>query len=238
MPIGLSESENRGPKFEVLIFLMFAALLAGCAHRGRVPEPTVPAEPVKPGTVEKGIASWYGEPYHGRRTASGEIYDMYRMTGAHRTLPFDSVVRVTRRDTGQRVEVRINDRGPFIEGRIIDLSYSAAQRIGLDIDGIAPVKVEVLDRRASERSEPVRAPAELLDRDCWWVQVGAFADQGNARRAEGALEAAGERAVVMESGDGLHRVRVGPMESKVSAEKTRERIQLEWPEATLVQCGG
>ena len=124
---------------------------AGCAHR-KATGPVTTAEdvqqrdiveppPVKPGRTEKGIASWYGEPYHGRRTASGEVYDMHAMTAAHKTLPFGSVVRVERRDTGDDVKVRINDRGPFIEGRIIDLSFAAAKKVGLDVDGVAPVRM-------------------------------------------------------------------------------------------------
>jgi rare lipoprotein A len=189
---------------------------------------------VRPGTVEKGIASWYGEPYHGRRTASGEVYDMHQVSAAHRTLPFGTVVRVTRRDTGQAVKVRINDRGPFIEGRIIDLSYGAAKRIDLDVDGIAPVKVEVLARTHEVRPGPQRPPPSTA---CWWVQVGAFAEIDNARRAERALEGAGERAVVLEAGSGVYRVRVGPVDSEEAAEKIRKRILHDWPEAQLVGCG-
>jgi rare lipoprotein A len=198
-----------------------------------VPEVT----PARRGTVERGIASWYGEPYHGRRTASGEVYDMYRVSAAHRTLPFGTLVRVTRRDTGQSVEVRINDRGPFIEGRIIDLSYGAAKRIGLDVDGIAPVKVEVLGRTQEVRSAPQHPPPST-ETECWWVQVGAFAGLDNARRAEQRLERAGERAVVLEAGSGLYRVRVGPVESEKDARKIRTRILGDWPEAQLVGCGG
>jgi len=93
---------------------------------------------------EVGYASWYGPKFHGRKTASGQVYDMYAMTAAHKTLPFGSIVRVTDLKTGQNVTVTINDRGPFVEGRIIDLSYAAAQEIGLDSNGVAKVKLEVL----------------------------------------------------------------------------------------------
>jgi rare lipoprotein A len=198
----------------------------------------VPQAPAKVGAVEKGIASWYGEPYHGRTTASGEVYDMHEMTAAHKTLPFDTVVRVTRRDTGQKVEVRINDRGPFIEGRIIDLSFAAAKRIGLVGDGVAPVKLEVLGRRAVGDRQPTSERVPVQEKECWWVQVGAFGDRKNARRAEKRLDDAGETAIVMESPDGLHRVRVGPLEKRDEAEATRSRILSEWPAATLVACGG
>ncbi|MGC8894662.1 MAG: septal ring lytic transglycosylase RlpA family protein [candidate division WOR-3 bacterium] len=93
---------------------------------------------------EVGIASWYGPKFHGGKTASGQIYDMYGKTAAHRTLPFGSVVRVTDLKTGKNTVVIINDRGPFVEGRIIDLSLGAAQEIGLDKNGLAKVKIEVL----------------------------------------------------------------------------------------------
>jgi len=94
--------------------------------------------------VEKGIASWYGPQYDGRQTASGEIFDQDAMTAAHRTLPFGTVVRVDDLDNGQSVKVRINDRGPFIHGRIIDLSRGAARRLGMVQAGLAHVRVEVL----------------------------------------------------------------------------------------------
>jgi len=234
-------SAFRFPLSAFLILLVAAvALSSGCAHRGRSSQPTTPQEPVSAGKTERGIASWYGEPYHGRQTASGEIYDMHRLTAAHRTLPFGTVVRVTRRDTGDTVEVRINDRGPFIEGRIIDLSYAAARRIGLDVDGIAPVEVKILkDRRPAEveRPPPKTPSSPSAATECWWVQVGAFGDRGNARRAEKKLEAAGEIAIVMESGDGLYRVRVGPVDSREEAEEARRRILTEWPQSNVVDCG-
>ena len=114
----------------------------------------MPAAPIVQG--EQGIASWYGHPYHGRRSASGEIYNMYDMTAAHRTLPFGTQVRVHDLENGRDVTVRINDRGPFVEGRIIDLSYAAAQAMGMK--GIARVRLEILGVGASPspRSLPCR----------------------------------------------------------------------------------
>jgi rare lipoprotein A len=228
-----------------------AALAAGCAHRG--PQPVAvpderppagmsgrPAEPVEKGHAEKGLASWYGEPYHGRRTASGEVYDMHRMTAAHRTLPFGTVVEVTRRDTGAEVRVRVNDRGPFVRGRIIDLSWAAAKVIGLDHDGLAPVKVVVVGREEPPPPSTV-ARGDVTPRppggDCVWVQVGAFSDLGNAERAERRLEAAGEAAVIVEGPGGLHRVRVGPFASDRDALEALARIAPDWPEAAAVPCG-
>jgi rare lipoprotein A len=212
------------------------ATLSGCAHHR--PEPVTAAE-ARPGAVEKGDASWYGHPYHGRQTASGEVYDMHRLTAAHRTLPFGTMVRVTRRDDHRWVEVRINDRGPFIRGRIIDLSYEAARRIGLDLDGVAPVRVEVLDRTHPAEPEAVPSPSiqDAAGEACWWVQVGAFSSAANARGAEIRLEAAGEPAVVVEGPGGIERVRVGPFDAERAAENALKRIRRDWPEAQLVPCG-
>jgi rare lipoprotein A len=213
------------------------------------PEPTPQPEPEekpkdegKKGKTEKGLASWYGEPYHGRRTASGEIYDMHEMTAAHRTLAFGTVVKVERRDTGADVKVRVNDRGPFVRGRIIDLSYAAARKIDLDRDGVAPVKVTVVGfedtpKKKDAEQEKQRAAPEPVGGDCLWIQVGAFGDISNARRAERRLEDAGEAAVIIEGPNGLHRVRLGPFDNEKDAVKALERISNDWPEAKAVPCG-
>jgi rare lipoprotein A len=193
------------------------------------------AEPVEESWTEKGIASWYGEPYHGRRTASGEIYDMHELTAAHRTLAFGSVVKVTRRDTGADVKVRINDRGPFIEGRIIDLSFAAAKKIDLDIDGVAPVKIKLVGHEVAPKRKPARGGEP---EDCFWVQVGAFADPDNARRVEAELERNGYEAVVLQGLDELWRVRVGPFDQENLAKKAHDRIIDAWPGALVVPCGG
>jgi rare lipoprotein A len=112
-------------------------LIVAPAPLSRAPEASAPR--AAPLAVEHGIASWYGRPFHGRRTASGEVYDMHALTAAHRTLPLRSYVRVRNPANGREVVVRVNDRGPFVRGRVIDLSYAAARRLG--IAGIAPVDV-------------------------------------------------------------------------------------------------
>lgn len=223
----------------VALAVVLLPMASGCAHHKPEPVTAAELEPAKPGTVEKGEASWYGHPYHGRRTASGERYDMHQLTAAHRTLPFETWVMVTRRDNGRSVEVRINDRGPFIKGRVIDLSYAAARRIGLDVDGVAPVSVEVLGRhpQSPEETPSPSTIEESAGATCWWVQVGAFGDPANARRAVDRLEAAGEHAVIVEGPGGLERVRVGPFDSERAVEKALERIRSDWPEAVLVTCG-
>src|SRR5262249_22694632 len=114
--------------------------LSACARVSTAPAPA----PVRVGAEETGLASWYGHPYHGRRTASGEVYDMNGMTAAHRTWPLGSSVIVTNVDSGQAAEVRLNDRGPFVDGRIIDLSYAAASVLGAVGPGVIPVKVRLV----------------------------------------------------------------------------------------------
>lgn len=212
--------------------MVLGLLLAeGCAHRAG------PAPSAVPGASQAGIASWYGEPFHGRRTASGEVYDMYQMTAAHKKLPFGTMVRVTRRDTRASTVVRINDRGPFVRGRIIDLSLAAAREIGLDLDGVAPVRIEVIgarERPQENTAQKKAAAPEVIG--CWWVQVGAFGDRDNAEKARERLERAGEPVAVTDGPRGLRRVRVGPFDSRDEVEAALLRLRAEWPPATVVRC--
>ncbi len=130
---------------------------------------TVPKN-AKPLLVETGLASWYGGPYHNRRAANGEIYNMNAMTAAHRTLPLNSIVRVTNLKTGNSTLVRITDRGPFVTGRVIDLSAAAAKEVNAWREGLAKVRLEVL-----------QAPASLDKGGRWCVQFGAFQEEDAAR---------------------------------------------------------
>lgn len=141
-----------------------AYLLSGCASRktaarGSPPpsgQPSVGrgeatehgAEARPTGSLEEGYASWYGAPFHGRRASNGELYDMHKFTAAHRTLPFNTVVRVTNLQNGRSAVVRINDRGPFVENRIIDLSFAAAREMDAIGPGVVPVRLEILDRKS------------------------------------------------------------------------------------------
>ena len=127
------------------------------------------------GRVQHGVASWYGKKFHGNPTASGEIYDMYQLTAAHKTLPLGTYVMVSNLENNKSVEVKINDRGPFVKGRIIDLSYAAARSIDMVERGTARVRVEVLRRKAVE----ARSQAEGFGRG-FTVQLGSFTDKGNA----------------------------------------------------------
>lgn len=225
---------RRSATLRVAATAVLVAVLGGCAHQAPRPR----TEPPRKGEREKGDASWYGHPYHGRRTASGEVYDMHDLTAAHRTLPFGTVVRVERRDTGAEVEVRINDRGPFVRGRVIDLSYAAARRIRLDVDGVAPVTVTVVgfEREPPRDTSPPPVPPGH-DADCVWIQVGAFGDLGNARRAVDWLRDHGYHAVLVEGPDGLQRVRVGPYDDGDDAERDLDKLRREYPPASLVDCG-
>jgi rare lipoprotein A len=129
---------------------------------------SVPANAV-PLLTETGLASWYGAPYHNRRGSNGELYNMHAMTAAHRTLPLGSIVRVTNGKTGDSVLVRITDRGPFRDGRILDVSYAAAKRLDIWQPGVAMVKLEVM-----------QTPASLSTGGRWAVQIGSFEDQKSA----------------------------------------------------------
>jgi rare lipoprotein A len=118
-------------------------LVSGCAKKTAAHVPS-PVKPARIGQTETGIASWYGIPYNGRRSANGEIYDMEKLTAAHRTLPFDTWVEVTNLANNKRVDVRITDRGPFVNGRIIDLSLAAAREIDMVTAGVVRVRIKVI----------------------------------------------------------------------------------------------
>ena len=157
--------------------------------------------------VEEGVASWYGIPFDGRRTSNGDIYDMHAFTAAHRTLPFGDVVRVTNLRNGRQIDVRINDRGPFVANRIIDLSLSAAQAIDMVGPGTAQVRIEVL-----------AGPNPRVG--FFGVQVGAFRMQDNAERLRAQLAASYSPVSVAtyDSPAGLfYRVRVGRLPAEDAA---------------------
>lgn len=212
--------------------------LAGCAHhhvtsapaRAPLPQPSAaPSNPPRPAGqqpeyVEEGVASWYGIPFNGHRTSNGEIYDMYQMTAAHRTLPFGAVVRVTNLRNGKQTEVRINDRGPFVAGRIIDLSLSAAQGIEMVGTGTAPVHLEVIS-----------GPNPSVG--FFGVQVGAFLVQENAERLKAQLEARYPPVTIVkfELPNGLfYRVRVGRLPSEDAARQLAEQLHSDEQFTTFV----
>ncbi len=187
----------RLPRLALVVLFALVLLLAGCGGkkqaRVQVPPPPevtpeVPAPPEEPAPslppgvshplyVEVGLASWYGPPYHNRRTSNGEIYDMHALTAAHRTLPLNSLARITNVETGHSAVVRITDRGPFIEGRMLDLSVAAAKKVDVWRPGLARVRLEVLE-----------TPAAIDHGGRWCVQMGAFSSRKEAAQLKEKLQ--------------------------------------------------
>lgn len=177
--------------------------------------------PTADGYREEGMASWYGRRFHGKKTASGELYDMYAMTAAHPTLPIPSYARVTALDSGRSVVVRVNDRGPFHKGRVIDVSYTAAHKLGFVSRGSARVRVEALDPDTYDtRGEAL--PGGVF------LQIGAFSRADSAQQLvarlarELALDSERTRVVLR---DKLHRVQLGPYASDDEALADRVRVR-------------
>jgi rare lipoprotein A len=174
-------------------------------------------EPIRDadGFRQRGTASWYGQEFHGRKTSNGEVYNMYGVSAAHKTLPFGTMVRVHNLRNGQQLDVRINDRGPFVKGRIIDLSFGAAQQLGVVGPGTAPVEIVALAAPARTVQQPGGltrlVPVDLTSGN-FTFQVGAFQDRNNAERLAAKLSRIYDHVHVasFDRGDGLyHRVRVG-----------------------------
>ena len=170
------------------------------------------------GFVQRGIASWYGLKFHGRKTSSGEIYNMHDMTAAHKTLPIPVYVHVRNLDNGRTAIVKVNDRGPFVDGRIIDLSYAAAKKLGVKGPGTANVEISVIEKGQTEpvrvaRTIPLTAPEER-DQPLF-IQLGSFASLVNAETLVRDLHDANEssaRVSRLETENGLfYRVRLGPL---------------------------
>ena len=182
--------------------------------------------PSAKGYVERGIASWYGVKFHGRMTSTREPYDIYQMTAAHKTLPLPSYVRVTNLETGKSLLVRVNDRGPFHENRIIDLSYAAAVQLGIQAKGTGLVEVRAIDPAHPEQDSAAVRPSIGLHRV--YVQVGAFDDRDNARRLKERLEELDFDDVfldrVLSAGSVLHRVRIGPARDTAEADALTTRL--------------
>lgn len=225
-----------------------ALLAAGCAHRNAtrapaqapvpVPAPGPGAQIPAPGRppsaenqsvipgqwVEQGIASWYGVPFNGHRTSDGEIYNMYEYTAAHRTLPFGSIVQVTDLANGRQIDVRINDRGPFVNNRVIDLSYSAAKALGMIGPGTAPVRLQVIS-----------GPNPMAG--FFGVQVGAFQVEANAERLRAGLAARYSPITIVpyDSPGGLfYRVRVGRLPTEQAAQQLAAQLRADDQLTTFV----
>ena len=196
--------------------------MVGCTVAISVAFASCAKKSAEPGQEEVGVASWYGHPFDGRPTASGEIYDMEKMTAAHRTLPPGTVVRVTSLVNQKTAEVRINDRGPFVQDRIIDLSHAAAQTISMP--GTANVRLEVVS------TPPTRAA------DLFAVQVGAFSDRAQAEQLRSKMEQSyGTATLVFRPGDQTWRVLVGLQPTPESANALAGQLDKETGPAFVVR---
>ena len=202
-----------------VLFALLAAVLVLTNCATPLPKPIDP----KIGYTEEGIASWYGPGFHGKLTASGEPYDMYQMTAAHKRLPLGTTVRVRSLATGRSVTVKINDRGPFIRGRIIDLSYAAARSLRMIRKGLERIRLKVLQKPRS--SGP------------FWVQVSAFDDLQEARSLRNELRGdfAHVRVVPIKLSTGRwYRVQVGEFHTKIRARAAAKKLKANWGVTPLV----
>jgi rare lipoprotein A len=233
--------------------------VAGCGHRAT--RAKIPVAPARIGATETGVASWYGIPYHGRQSASGEIYDMQKLTAAHRMLPFQTWVEVTNLTNGKRVDVRINDRGPFARGRIIDLSQAAARDIEMLGPGTARVRLRVIappviaavpvisqppatspvtPSVTSPMIPPMIPPVippvipAVIPMDWYVVQAGAFADRDRAEALRATLEEMYADARVVAGTRNLWRVVVGRQMTIDQAGELAARVRKERGAALVV----
>lgn len=180
------------------------------------------------GFVEEGVASWYGSDFHGKKTANGERYDMYGMTAAHRILPFNTKLRVTNLGNGKSIIVRVNDRGPFVNNRIIDLTRSGAQQLGMIGPGTARVRIESI-------GDVVGMTDQGTLTGKFYLQIGAFGSQGNARKLVQRMKNAGYASRYFFANNvGFWRVQLGPWKTLDDAERTKWRLQSEFPSALIV----
>ncbi|MFO7962907.1 MAG: septal ring lytic transglycosylase RlpA family protein [Desulfobacterales bacterium] len=224
----------------MLMILLFC-FGAGCA---RTPDPPITRVPVKSkpykvmgkcyhpiddsrGFREKGIASWYGADFHGRKTSNGETYDMYAMTAAHKILPLGTVVRVKNLRNGHQAEVRINDRGPFVRGRVIDLSYEAAKQLDIVGPGTAPVEVVALGIPSpSTAGAPQYVPTDYYTGN-FAIQIGAFTIRENAEKLKSELARHYRDVRIIPFDDGnrvFYRVRLGGCRTLSMARKYEQEM--------------
>jgi rare lipoprotein A len=241
------------------ITALVAACLYGCSRRPLpppVPAPGIPTGKPKPYKVmgrwyqplpdardfrEKGVASWYGKDFHGKKTSSGETYDMYAMTAAHKTLPLGTYVKVRNLSNNREIEVRINDRGPFVRDRVIDLTYTGARELGMLGPGTTPVEIIALGAPPPSY-DAVGLPRRYIPVDYYsgnfTVQVGAFTVFENAEKLKQRLEKDHENVHIarFDNGDRLfYRVRVGSLNTLAKAE-SYEALLMEkgFPETFIV----
>ena len=183
------------------------------------------------GYREKGIASWYGKKFHGHRTSSGETYDMYAMTAAHKTLPLPTYVQVTHLENGRSIIVKVNDRGPFHANRIIDLSYAAAKKLGVTAKGVGAVEVVAIDPETFKKKQPyqpkIKRPSAISTYPAksnykLYLQVGAFVSQQNANKLHKRLSRMFKQRQIhsnFSADKNVYRIRIGPLASVADADE-------------------
>ena len=196
----------------LLPLAVVAGLVVACAG----PRATLRPTPAVIGAEERGLASWYGHPYHGRRTSSGEVYDMHAMTAAHRTLPFSTWLHIENLNNGRAVRVRVNDRGPWVDGRIVDVSQAAGLALGIVGPGVVPVRLRVIAPPAGAAASPAFA-----------IQVGAFSDEAGALALQRTLADAGFESRIVRADDAgreLYRVRAGTFPTRAEADAHAARL--------------
>jgi peptidoglycan lytic transglycosylase len=209
-------SDILSKKLRLLFILCSVILLTSCAGQTYF----------RSGNVQKGLASWYGPDFHGKLTSNGEIYNMHALTAAHKTLPFGAYVRVTNLNNGKSIVVRINDRGPFVKGRIIDLSYAAAKKLGTDITGVAPVKIKVLKKYSPKKSSQKFS-----------IQVGSFSLKKNAKILKRKLQENYRNVYISKikiSSNTYYRVRI-KARSVNSAEKIAKKLMKQGYRANVLE---
>lgn len=207
---------------------VFLILLTACGKK----VPVASRAPSSTGAELQGLASYYAEPYHGRKTANGETFDTYEeLTAAHRTLPFNTLVKVTNQSNGRDVDVRINDRGPFVDGRVIDLSLKAAREIDMVSAGVVPVKLIILKEGSAgpvSASRVAGAPPSFPDA-VYTIQVGAFESEDAAEALKRTLDERYRDVTIQTSSttQTFYRVRVGRLADLASAEKLSKQLREE-----------
>lgn len=179
--------------------------------------------------TETGVASWYGKKFHGRKTSSGEVYDMFQMTAAHRTLPLSTRVKVTNLDNNKSIIVKVNDRGPFVKNRVIDLSYAAAKKLDMIGPGTARVKLVALTKSGTGAAvQAIPLQTDTLEADLY-IQVGSFSERLNAQNVVNQLESMNEKKVDIYPVDTnlgvFYRVRLGPYLDLAKTQKIADRLR-------------
>ena len=238
MSIARSLTRCSAVKLEVTTLLVILMLLTGCASSSkgerekeafssyRLAERSRYQLPTEKKYIETGIASWYGDEFHGRKTSNGEIYNMFALTAAHKTLPMNTQVKVTNLENGKYVILKINDRGPFVKNRIIDLSYAGAERLDMVEPGTAPVRVESIGK------------VRNLGLERYSVQIGAFQDLSNALALKAEIAQKHDNNVRIKrfllDNEPIYRVMVGSYKNRKDASCAERKLESKGYEAFIV----